>query len=90
MLCHYCSYWGKFSGRWARGSDYGATAVQWARQIKAHFPEVRTLAVACHSFEYGKAQKSYRGRAWNAELYPVLTAAGGAISGVVMHVFSWS
>jgi hypothetical protein len=68
-------YWGKFAGRWARGSDYGATAVEWSRAITAALPDVRTLGVACHSFEYGLAKPSYRGRAWNAELYPVLAVS---------------
>ena len=30
-------YWGKFSGRWATGGEYGETAVQWATAIKARF-----------------------------------------------------
>ena len=80
-------YWGKFAGRWTRGSDYGATAVEWSRAITAAFPDVRTLAIACHSFEYGQSQPGYRGREWNAELYPVVAAAGSTVNGVVMHPY---
>ena len=80
-------YWGKFAGRWARASDYGVTAVQWSRAIKASFPDVRTLAVACHSFEYAHSQPNYRGRAWNSELYPVVAAPESTLYGVVMHPY---
>ena len=75
-------YWGKYSGRWARGSDYAATAVEWSLAIKTALPDVRTLAIACHSFAYGMSQPSYRGRAWNSELYPVVSAAGSSVDGV--------
>ena len=78
-------YWGKFAGRWATGKDYAATAVQWARVIKARFPDVLLLVVACHSFEYGKAAPGYRGHAWNADVYSVVSADGSSVDGVTIH-----
>lgn len=80
-------YWGKFAGRWARGSDYGRMAVEWSQAIKAALPDVCTLAIACHSYEYGLAKPTYRGRAWNKELYLVVGAAGSSVDGVVMHPY---
>ena len=80
-------YWGKFSGRWATGGEYAATAVQWARAIKAQFSDVLLLAIACHSFEYGKGAPTYRGHTWNAEVYRLVSAPGSCVDGVTIHPY---
>ena len=49
---------------------------------------MRTLAIGCYSFAYRSAPITSRGRGWNTALYPVISAPGAHVDGVVIHPVS--
>ena len=77
-------YWGQFSGRWPRATDYSAEANTWADAIKQRFPSVRVMAVAAHSTAWAGAHPTERGPSWNSELYASVNAN---VDGVTMHPY---
>lgn len=77
-------YWGQFAGRWPRATDYARDANAWADAIKKQHPTSRVMAVAAFCTAWGRAPPTYRGAAWNDELYAVL---GASVDGVTMHPY---